>query len=180
MSFEFSCHFAFELKGSPIPKKMQNSVLNCDICDQDFSTIPLKKIHMEQEHKKVVNGKKKWYCNHCSATFQKKCGLVDHIDKKHSNKGHICRICGSRFSQMQDLIEHRHTVHGTELDLTKHGLFQQTKSALNRCLETYSVSFLDENNPMNNVEQIRQDEELMSDAQSLLQSQVSCLFCLSS
>ena len=77
-------------------------------------------------------------------------------------------MCPPSFSQ--------HSEHGTELGFENRGVFQQRASGLGRALELYSVTFLNDENPMHNVDQLKEDEEVTVDAISLLQHVVSQTF----
>ena len=62
----------------------------------------------------------------------------------------------------------RHTVHGSDLNLDNYGVFQQTQSGLNRALETFSVSFLDDTRQVNSIQTLREERKVMTDVFHLL------------
>ena len=63
-------------------------------------------------------------------------------------------------------------MHGSELDLDNFGVFQQTQSGLNRALECYSVSFLDDTRQVTTIQTLREEETVLTDLYSLLNSLV--------
>jgi KRAB domain-containing zinc finger protein len=76
----------------------------CHICNLTFSR--------EEEcrsHYIVHHGGTDLACKHCTAVFQRKSDLTDHIQKKH--RLHACDYCGKKFGMLNKLQRHlrRHT-----------------------------------------------------------------------
>ncbi|XP_064645315.1 zinc finger protein 208-like isoform X2 [Lineus longissimus] len=76
----------------------------CHICNLTFA-----KEEDCRSHYIVHHGGTDLACKHCTAVFQRKSDLTDHIQKKH--RLHVCDYCGKKFGMLNKLQRHlrRHT-----------------------------------------------------------------------
>jgi len=76
----------------------------CDVCQKKFITSSALK-----SHKKVHSDIKAFSCEQCEAQFRFRQGLLNHIERKHSDKRKVykCRECGKTYLNSDSLKKHK-------------------------------------------------------------------------
>ena len=81
----------------------------CDVCEKSFFNGQILGLHIESNHKSIVEGKKK--CEFCDQSYSRN-SFYEHVKTKHLNtKSFECELCSTRFYKKYLLDKHRKIVH---------------------------------------------------------------------
>jgi KRAB domain-containing zinc finger protein len=78
-------------------------------CEKMFTMPSLMKKHYNRAHLKIKE--KNLECDTCSAKFDTKSFLVDHIKSKHLNQKYVCNQCDKTFTTRYALSSHIQNIH---------------------------------------------------------------------
>ena len=94
--------------------EVKTHVMNCSICQAEFSTKHNHRVHMKEAHDIVVQscGKKKHFCHLCGKSCPSSAKLIEHVSSVHEKiRNFKCSTCGKSFSALSSLKKHQKYIH---------------------------------------------------------------------